>query len=289
MAATVFWFFNALNKSYSTNINFPLSFEYNQESYVPVTELPSSVRLNVTGLGWDLLRKSSGLKVPPLIIPLERPTEVHKIVGSTLPPLLSTQLDGFQVNFVLADTLYIDIDEKVKRKFKLTVDSIRKYLDPDFGLVGSVSIVPDTVWIEGPKRVIHALPETLLVALQKRNISKDFKEEVEIVFSSNQNVTRDPPVIEVSFEVEKMMEVNDTIALELFNAPSRIRLAMKDKEINFTYRLPGSLLKKLSPDSVRAIIDLNEFARGNHHIIPIIEGLPPQAYLVKIDTVRIDL
>ncbi len=190
---------------------------------------------------------------------------------------------------MLTDTLYVDIDEKVKKKFRLTVDSIRRYLHPDFGLFGHVSVIPDTVWIEGPRRVVHALPDTLTLSLQKRNITKDFKEEVEIVFSNNQNVTRDPPVIEVEFEVEKMMEVNDHVALELRNAPSRVRLAMKGKEINFTYRLPGSLLKKSPPDSVRAIIDLNEFARGNYRIIPILEGLPPQAYLVKIDTIRIDL
>src|SRR6478609_9977380 len=134
MAATVFWFFNALNKNYSTNISFPLAFEYNQENYVPVTQLPSTVRLNVSGLGWDLLRKSSGLKVPPLTIPLERPTEIRKIVGSTLPALLSTQLEGFQINFVLTDTLRVDIDEKVKKKFGVTIDSIQRYLHSDFGL-----------------------------------------------------------------------------------------------------------------------------------------------------------
>ena len=289
MAATVFWFFNALNKNYSANINFPVSFEYNQENYMPETELPSSVRLNVSGLGWDLLRKSSGLKVPPLIIPLERPTEIRKIVGSTLPALLATQLEGFQINFVLTDTLHIDIDEKVRKKFRLTVDSIQRYLHRDFGLFGDVTITPDTVWIEGPKRIVNALPKVLTLALPKRNINKDFKEEVEIIFKNNQSVKRDPPVIEVSFEVEKLIEINDHVALELINAPSRVRSAMEGKEINFMYRLPGSLLKTFFTDSIRAFIDLKQFARGNYKLVPTIDGLPPQAYLVKIDTVSIDL
>ena len=52
-AATIFWFFNALNKSYTTNINFPLSFDYDRDNFVPVRNLPAQVRLNVTGNGWD--------------------------------------------------------------------------------------------------------------------------------------------------------------------------------------------------------------------------------------------
>src|SRR5436190_17094022 len=78
-AATVFWFFNALNKNYTTNINFPIAFEFNQDNYVAVRPLPQVVRVNVTGMGWSLFRKSVGLNVPPLVVPLERPAETKKI------------------------------------------------------------------------------------------------------------------------------------------------------------------------------------------------------------------
>ena len=99
-AATVFWFFNALNKSYTTNINFPLSFDYDKDNFVPVQNLPSQVRLNVTGNGWDLFKRSTGVKLIPLEIPLERPADIKKIVGNTLQPFFSSQVDGMELNFV---------------------------------------------------------------------------------------------------------------------------------------------------------------------------------------------
>lgn len=289
MAATVFWFFNALNKNYSANITFPLTFEYNDETFVPVKPLPTSLRLNVSGMGWDLLRKSSGLKVPPLVIPLERPSETRKIVGSMLPAHLATQLEGLQINFVLTDTLQIEVDERARRKFGIAIDSLRRYLHPDYGLFGSVQISPDSVWIDGPKRVVNELPDVLTLALPRRNISKDFSEEIEIVFKNNESVKRNPPVIEVAFELEKLIEVNDHVPLDLIHASSKTRAAFTGKEVNFTYRLPGSLLKKFSADSIRATIDLSDFQKGNHKLVPLIEGLPQQAYLVKVDTVRVDL
>src|SRR5215216_6687499 len=79
-AATVFWFFNALNKNYTTNINLPLVFDYDRENFMAVRPLPEAVRFNVTGLGWNLFRRSAGLKIPPLVVPLPQPGEVKKIV-----------------------------------------------------------------------------------------------------------------------------------------------------------------------------------------------------------------
>jgi hypothetical protein len=289
MAATVFWFFNALNKNYSANITFPLDFEYNEDAYVPVKPLPTSLRLNVSGLGWDLFRKSSGLKVPKLVIPLEHPTETQKIVGSMLPAHLATQLEDIQINFVLTDTLRIELDERVRKRFKITIDSIRRYLHPDYGLFGELKLSKDSVWLEGPKKVVNKLPDVLTLALPRRNISKDFTEEIEIVFENNESVKRNPPLIEVSFELEKLIQVNDHVELDVVHASPKARAAFNGKEINFTYRLPGSVIKKFSADSIRATIDLRGFKKGTYKLVPLIEGLPNQAFLVKVDTISVDI
>ena len=92
--ATVFWFFNALNKTYTTNISFPLSFDYDDDNFLPVGNLPANVRLNVTGNGWELFKRSTGVKLDPLQIPLERPGDVKKIVGSGLKFSFTNQLNG---------------------------------------------------------------------------------------------------------------------------------------------------------------------------------------------------
>src|SRR5687768_15393240 len=96
--ATVFWFFNALNKTYTTNINFPLAFDYDNDHFIPVEGLPLNVRLNVTGNGWELFKRSTGVKKDPLQIPLERPGDVKKIVGSGLKFSFTNQLNGLQIN-----------------------------------------------------------------------------------------------------------------------------------------------------------------------------------------------
>jgi hypothetical protein len=43
LAATTFWFLNALNKDYSTRITYPVRFEYDDSVYVPYQYSSSEV------------------------------------------------------------------------------------------------------------------------------------------------------------------------------------------------------------------------------------------------------
>jgi hypothetical protein len=285
-AATVFWFFNALNKNYSANIGFAIVFDYDQEKFVPVSELPEKIRLNVSGNGWDLFRRSLGLKVPPLVIPLERPSEVKKIVGSGLPPLFSTQLEGLQINYVLTDTIVLDINPKLKRIVKLTLDSVEQYLQQNYSLVSPVTIVPDSIQVDGPETLINALPAVIPLSLPEEWIKSNYDEVVEVVLAS-ERINRTPPVVQVSFQVENLEEVTQTCPLRLVNVPDRYRVAIEKNEVSVTFLTPASQAKSLQVDSLYALIDLLAVPRGSHKLAPRVTGLPPYSRVLKVDTVSV--
>ena len=93
--------------------------------------------------------------------------------------------------------------------------------------------------------------------------------------------------MEISFDVEKLMEINDRVQLKIINAP-RLRAAFNVSEVNCTFRLPVSLVNTLSLDSLEAIIDLKDLPGGRHKIVPEIIGLPEHARLIKVDTVLVN-
>jgi len=287
-AATIFWFLNALNKTYTTNINFPLSFEYDKTNFVPVKSLPNQVRINVTGDGWDLFKRSTGVKVVPLEIPLERPAEVKKIVGSTLPMFFSNQVDGLEINFVLTDTLYLDLEPRAGRWIKLSMDSLQRNLKKGYGLASEVSIMPDSVFIEGPQRLINQFREPVILKLRQRNIDENFMEDVELDIPSSDVIKRDPPTVAVMFNVEKMIEVVDSVLIEIENVPPTVSV-VESRRIPVTLLVPENQMSQLVIDSVRAVLDLRNFRRGDAKILPHVEGLPPFSKVIKIDTVRIRL
>jgi len=286
-AATVFWFFNALNKSYTTNISFPLHFDYNPENYVPVTALPKEVRINVSGIGWNLFRRSSGIKIPPLTIPLERPSELKKIVGSALPGFFSNQLEGLEINFVITDTLYINMQPKAGRWLRLSIDSVQQNLDRNFTLSSDVKVVPESVFVEGPMSIVTKLDEPTKLKINDQNIDANYRQDLKIDLAQGDLIKCNPSYVFVTFGVEKLVSVSDSIKLEILNAPAKSHLGMNLSKIPCTMGVPESLSKDFDPNRVKAVIDLKGFKRGNVKLLPQVMGLPEHSRVLKIDSVRI--
>lgn len=288
LTAMIFWFFNALNKNYSTNINFPIAFDYDQERYIPTETLPTTIRMNVNGPGWDLFRRSLGFKVPPLVIPLEKPAAVRKMVGATLPAIFAGQLERLTINFVITDTVHLRIEEKLKRKFSVAIDSVSQYIHPDFGLAGVPRLTPETVWLEGPADRIQDMPETLRLTLPQTNIRKNFDEAVNVLNDPTNLITASPQKINVLFNVEKLVQVDTKIALRIINLPPRVKLSGVAREVSCVYRLPASVSETFRSDSLVALIDVSHKSVGTHKVVPQIMGLPENAVIVKTDTVVIN-
>ncbi len=286
-AAMIFWFFNALNKEYTTNITFPVAFDYNQKNYVSVEPLPQEISLNVTAVGWNLFRRSIGVNVPALLIPLERPSEVRKIVGSTLPGFISDQLKEMQINFVLTDTLFLHIEPKAGRWISLSLDSVSQHISAGYGQLSEVSIQPDSIFIEGPIYIVTALKEPYPLLITKSEITSNFDEEVEVVFTSP-SIRRNPPTVRIKFDVGKLVEVTDSLSLELVNVPSTYKSIKSIKKISATFRIAENAEATFQTDSVKAIVDLLDYKKGKYKVLPKVVGLPKFVELVQVDSVNIN-
>lgn len=284
-AAAIFWIFNSLNKNYSASIDFPLVFDYDQESYVAVKPLPEDIKLNVTGLGWDLFRKSAGLKVPPLRIPLENPSEVKKIVGATLPALFSGQMEGLQINFVITDTLHLQIDPKIRKRIQIHVDSVEQYIRAGYGLSGEVTVVPDTVWLEGPQSQVMGVPEKFRLKPEVSNIDEPFDELVAVTVSGSL-IQVEPSAVRVGIPVSELVQRSDSAKLTIVNIPRGLRTMAAISKIHFRYDVPANLQSN-QVGQVEAVLDLEGLPKGTHKLVPRLVNLPPFVHHVAVDTLHI--
>lgn len=286
--ATVFWFFNALNKTYTTNISFPLAFDYDNENFIPVEGLPQQVRLNVTGNGWELFKRSTGVKTNPLEIPLESPGEVKKIVGSGLKFSFTNQLDGLEINHVLSDTIYLDLEPKIGRWLKLAVDSIQYNIKTGYDLTSEVAVLPDSTYVEGPKRIVEKIREPVMLNIPQRNIDEHYVETIPVELPID-DITIQPRSVSVMFNVEEMVRVEDSIALRIVNIPPSVSEVTNSGKLPVILSIPESFMTNLRLDSIRAVLDLANFKGGTARIFPRVEGLPPYGEVVKIDSVTVKL
>jgi hypothetical protein len=286
-AATVFWFFNSLNKNYTTNISFPIEFDYDRENYVPVKPLPSTVRINVTGIGWDLFRRSLGLKIPALVVPLERPAETRKVLA--VPALFAHQIERLRINFVLSDTFHIRIEPKVKRWITVRLDQSSLQIKPGYRRTSDTEVEPDSIFIEGPASLVRSFIEPVYLKLAERKLDSDYKEDVAVEFINNELIHRNPPTVRVKFKVDRIVVVRDSIKLQMINHPAGTRPYFGVNKLLCEFTIPERALPSYNPDSVSAVLDLRDFKSGSRKVRPQITGLPPYSDVSKVDSVFIKL
>lgn len=273
LAATVFWIFNAFNKNHTTTLQFPLTFEYNHERFVPVKELPQKISINVTGNGWDLFTKYFGFKLPHLVIPVERPSETRKIVGTALTPKLASQLSNLQINHILTDTLQFQFDLRDKHSYRLAADLSKVTYEKGYGRVSRIVILPDSVSLEGPQSLLHQLSEPIHLEVNADRVNSNFKSEVEIEIKGKDFIQRNPPTAKVIFEVGRVTDIQKRI-------PVATRKKSKSKDsVNVWFQIPVDKIamfeterKEITATKRKSRIDLSH--------------LPSYAIVLKTDSIQ---
>lgn len=281
LASVVFWIFNSLNKPYSTNIKFPLLFEFDGEKYAVAGPLPKSINLNVSGTGWDLFRKRFGLKVPPILVPLEHPNEIQKIVGSTLEPLLAGQVGSLKINFVVTDTLHLAIDKKDSHRYKLVADISNLNFREGYGRTSRVVVLPDSVRVEGPERILHALPDSLILKVNGQDVAEDFRDEDEIIFLGSELVKREPAIAQIMFEVAEVKTVEVKLKVKADN-PS----ALSYDSITAVFQVPTAHFSDFKEQSKGIYTQVNsKFYTHSRKVLPRLVNIPAYAHPLRIDSV----
>jgi hypothetical protein len=108
VGAMMFWLLNALNKVYTTDINYPVSFVIDESKVALSKEPPSTIRLEVTGGGWRLLRYLLRFHVQPIDLPVAQISKKGQIKGEYLWPIFNKRLKDLKVRRVLmGEPLYV--------------------------------------------------------------------------------------------------------------------------------------------------------------------------------------
>jgi len=286
LAAAIFWLFNAFNKSHTTTIRFPLRFEFDSQKFVAVNPLPHHISINVSGSGWELFRNTLGIKLPELVIPLERPSETKKILTTTITPILTSQLGGLQIIYMVTDTLHVYLDEKMEKTFRISIDLSKVSYREGFGNTGLVEVVPDSVIIDGPRSIINSIPDTITLPVSGKQIGKSFRDEVEVPLFNSESIQRNPPVVSIRVEVGQMETIETKIKVNAINLPRIGKHSVTDS-VKVLLQIPVSqnedLKAKLS--LAKAHVDLKGADKGLHKVYPALIGLPVYARVISIDSV----
>ena len=281
VGATTFWFFNALNKDYDARISYPISFQFDQDSVVVMRPLAPTIDIDVSSGGWNLLRKTFWFNVSPIRIPLDNPTEIGFYTRSSLLPIVEDQLSELTINYLVTDTVYINIQPKASKRVILRLDSMTIPLEENHRLISPISLGEDTVLITGPKSFIDTLGLYYPLKLSINSISNTFNRTVNINLPTRLAVC-EPEQVRVRFDVERFERFSIEVPVEPVNFPSDSSLILSNGSVQIFYTLPESKRDDFEPEDFAVTADLSMMNKADSSVIAILVYYPEETLELQV-------
>lgn len=282
-AATTFWILNALNKDdYNTVVDFPIQLVYDQNQYVPVTKIPKDIQIEISGNGWDLLRKYFNINNTPYSIELNNPSSNQFVLTSDFKRSLGDYLSPTQLISILDDSLKFEIDKIELIEMKAVVDSSSYSLAKNFKLNGQFDIEPKSITLKGPSSILEKMKGVFSVQLDEQKINKNINKKVAATIPDEYNelVSADVEEFEVKFEVVQFLEGNKRLKIKKINFPRTVSLLNEDVNIMISYLVDERKVSDLKELEFEAILDY--FKRNKSDSTLSVQVKPMPSYLEQV-------
>ena len=258
LTAATFWFFSALNKKYDTSVEYPVDWSFDKDKYIIIEELPENIQMNVSGLGWNLLRANSGLGLTPLTLRLSDPSINKSLPGTFFSNQVAEALDEVQLNYIIEDSLLFNIDVRSTQSFPIYIDSTNIELDNGYRITSPISFDVELIEIEGPKNVLENMQkDTFLVFVIETNIDGDFDNEVPFQLEYPDLMQATPQTVKVSFEVDKFIDQTIELPISYTNTENLQNIFFKDSLITVHYVVQENFKDSISTELLFVEADFN--------------------------------
>jgi hypothetical protein len=284
IGATIIWFLSALNKNYTTVIKCPIELSYEKDSTIEVISPPRNVQVNVSGVGWDLLKQSLSFRRDPLLISVENPIETKRIAGYTIQPLISQHLSSLNLNFVVTDTIFLDIQRLRKKKLFVYVDSTRISLRQSHQIISPLIVSPDSVTITGHESLITTLNDTLSVVLPQDEIDNNYSEKIYIDNFDLSLVSFSPSDIDISFNVSEYVNHSTDLEIQLVNFPMDSSVFIEPGIIQSNFSIQEDMKDNFPKSEFVIIADFNKVNPQDSTVAIELIEYPDYVQDIKLDT-----
>jgi hypothetical protein len=275
LAACIFWFFNAMNKhQYTDDISYPIEIAYDADMVVPISRVPSRIRLNATGEGWNFLRKAVGFNVVPVTFWPQGLPKRKFITAEELLAVAKKQIDGINVNYLLEDTIFLNFDYLSHKKVALKLDMKKLSLAPNYKIMDEIILKPDSIQFTGPLKMTRNLPDSIMLTLPYKNIKGKFNEEVKIDYAPEPSVRMNTNKVHVSFFTYLFFPESVTVNVHPLNFPSNNSVVLTKRQITLNYFVPEKDKDKTSAEDFDIFLDFTKVNPSDSTIKPMLMKRP---------------
>lgn len=257
--SAIVWVFIKLSRDFTSTITYRVAYVNVPSGQILVDASDTAILVGLDAQGFDLanyhFRKNKAvIDIDLSGIRLHRDGDAYEgyILTAGLARKLANQIGSRnELIFIAPDTLKFRFMPEYKKQVPVFAQ-VTYQLRPQHMLYDSIKVIPDSVWVFGPKNYVDSITSVWSDPLVVNDLQEDYHAVVKLLKPSNVPITYSSDVTEVVFRVEKFTEK----AIEL---PIRI---ICDE---------GDLALRIFPDraTVHCLVALKDYRRIDNSMFEI--------------------
>lgn len=287
--ATVFWFLNALGKTYTIELVTPVHYVNFPNNKTLANNPPEEFELTVRAHGFTLLRQELSFLFIPLKFDVNELTDNRMIESkknyfaipsrqflSELTSKLSNDIEILSMN---PDTLIFNFDKMGQKRLKV-VPNIQVNLKKQYQISGDIQTVPDSIVVNGPISMLDTLHEIKTENKRYSMVFEPIQEEVKL--STASNIFPDSTSVLLQIPVEEYTEAQLSVPILVLNKPEEINVKLFPAKVKVTFQVGLSRFSGIHPEDFKLTVDYNDIQAGKQQLIINTETTPAYIYALKI-------
>ena len=275
LAAAFIWVLNSLNNPYTAKISYPVVFDYDRSEYIPVEKLPRRIEMNVSGNGWNILRKTFWFNIEPVEIYLSEPLQSRTIATTALISNFDLEFQDIDINYFIDDSLFLDFQPIIEVNMPVVLDTPANLVVQGFVLASPISIRPDTITLLGAASYIDSIGLRYPLRIPERNLDEDYDEQVTLEAHDERYVTTGVKEVNLSFKVEKLVSIGREISPTLENFPTDSSIFIRPSTVRLDFSIREGLVDALADSLFEVSVDLRKMDRKDSTVQVNLVSKPP--------------
>lgn len=227
--AFVFWLLVKFSKDYTVVREVRLSYELPERksfSNLP----PQTVFVNLKAQGWFFL--VAGITGKDYHLPYRVPDRAFfgltpAQVRSDLEDLVNDK--EVEITNLLFDGFRIVLEDRLQKQVPL-VSQYELTMLPEYRMVDSVRMIPDSVWVSGPRSMIEPIRYWLTDSLRLSDLSQTYQGQLPIRIAE-EGMQVSPASVQVTVPIERFTEKSIFVPVEIINPPEDSIRLFPDKAL----------------------------------------------------------
>ena len=280
--SVIIWLLNALSKSYTTEIKYPITYSKFPENKLLVSDIPEYLNLKVNAHGYAILSYKLSNRPIPLSFPVSSFT-MNSYNGDSSRFYLLTRYarervarqlpSELQLLEISPDSLIFQFANEVRRKFPVYPD-IQFSPAANFTLKNGVRIQPDSVEVTGPDIYLDTLQKVPTRPLKLGVLEKSYSNMLSL--KSMPRMKYSVERVECTIDLEKLTEVQVMVPVQINGLPDSLRMQTFPQAIRVTGRIGLSKYERIVPEAFYAEINYNEVKENNSRLEVYLKTKPAE-------------